>query len=197
VALPEKIRVKLSSEVAEAISLTPVVVRELPIRELMEHMLAVAGKDEPRIREMLVRGTMVSGATRFRWVGWEAGAADLQPLLAEFPDPDPQRRFEVSRCTRVILRGGRLAIDIGRDTAARKGLFSRGTFWDGLMEVAAAGRAVYAGYSYRDRADRYMRDLSTEETRKIAEAADRSRFTTIRDQVRTTAFAQAELFTGR
>src|SRR5579872_4016125 len=123
--LPQTVRVKLSSEVAEAISLTPVVVQELPIRELVEHMLTVAGKDEPRIRETLQRGTMVSGATRFRWVGWEADIAELRPLLAQFPDPDPTRLFDAARCIRVILRGGRLAIDITRETAERKGLFAR------------------------------------------------------------------------
>jgi hypothetical protein len=196
-ALLQKVRVKLSSEVAEAISLTPVVVQELPMRELLEHMLTVTGKDEPRIRETLLRGTMVSGATRFRWAGWEADLADLRPLLAEFPDPDPARPFDHTRCKRVILRGGRLAIDIGRETADRKGLFSRHSFWEGLMEVAAGGSASYAGYSYRDRADRYLRGISPEEARKIIEAADRSKFTTLRDQVRTTAFTQAELFAGR
>ena len=44
-ALPATVRVKLSSEAAESISLTPVVVQELPIRELVEHMLGVTGKD--------------------------------------------------------------------------------------------------------------------------------------------------------
>jgi|SRR5579883_1059663 hypothetical protein len=195
--LPERIRVKLSSEVAEAISLTPVVVQELPLREFLEHMLAVSGKDEPRIRETLLRGTMVSGATRFRWVGWEADMSELRPLLAQFPDPDPARPFESARCTRVILRGGRVTIDIARETAQRKGMFARRTFWDGLMEVVAGGSASYAGYSYRDRADRYLRQLLPDETRRICQAADRSKFTTLRNQVRTTSFNHAELFAGR
>ncbi len=45
-ALPPTIRVKLSSEAADSISLTPVVVQELPVRDLIEHMLGVTGKDE-------------------------------------------------------------------------------------------------------------------------------------------------------
>ena len=76
-ALPQTVRVKLSSEVAEAISITPVVLQELPVRELVEHLLGIAGKDESRIREILRRGTLVSGASRFRWAGWEA---DLESL---------------------------------------------------------------------------------------------------------------------
>jgi len=70
--LPEKIRVKLSSEAAESIALTPVVVQEMALRELIEHVLGVTGKDEARIRDLLLRGTLVSGASRFRWPGWEA-----------------------------------------------------------------------------------------------------------------------------
>ena len=69
-ALPPTVRVKLSSEAAESISLTPVIVQEMPLRELIEYMLGVAGKDEGRIRELLLRGTIVSGASRFRWSGW-------------------------------------------------------------------------------------------------------------------------------
>src|SRR5438874_1143259 len=78
-ALPDKVRVKLSSEAAEGISITPVVAREMPLRELVEYMLGVTGKDEGRVRELLLRGTLVSGASRFRWAGWEA---DPQPTPA-------------------------------------------------------------------------------------------------------------------
>ena len=90
-ALPQTVRVKLSSEVAEAISITPVVVQELAVRELVEHLLGIAGKDERRIRELLLRGTLVSGASRFRWAGWDADIESLRELLATFPDADPAR----------------------------------------------------------------------------------------------------------
>src|ERR1035437_4266018 len=88
-SLPQTVRVKLSSEVAEAISITPVVVQELPVRELIEHMLGITGKDGPRVRELLRRGTLVSGASRFRWVGWEADIEGVRQILAAFPDADP------------------------------------------------------------------------------------------------------------
>ena len=57
--LPQTVRVKLSSEAAEAISLTPVVVQDLPTIELIEHILGITGKDEPRIRDVLLRGADV------------------------------------------------------------------------------------------------------------------------------------------
>ena len=85
-ALPPTVRVKLSSEAAESISLTPVVVQEMAIRELVEHMLGVTGKDVPRIREILLRGTLVSGASRFRWAGWEVDLEGLQDLESAFED---------------------------------------------------------------------------------------------------------------
>ncbi len=44
-ALPHTIRVKLSSEAAGALSITAVVVQDLPLRDLVEHMLGVVGKD--------------------------------------------------------------------------------------------------------------------------------------------------------
>src|SRR5579872_3992610 len=106
-ALPPTIRVKLSSEAAESIALTPVVVQEIAIRDLIEHMLGITGKNEARIRELLKRGTLVSGASRFRWTGWEADADGITEVLATFPDDDPTREFAAARCRRVILRGGR------------------------------------------------------------------------------------------
>src|SRR6202049_2349646 len=106
-ALPQTVRVKLSSEAAEAISITPVLVQELPVRELVERMLGVTGKDQGRIRELLLRGTLVSGASRFRWQGWEPDLDSLREMLATFPNPEPDRPFAAERCLRAILRGGR------------------------------------------------------------------------------------------
>ncbi|MBZ5623419.1 MAG: hypothetical protein LAQ69_32560 [Acidobacteriia bacterium] len=196
-ALPQTIRVKLSSEAAEAISLTPVVVQELPIRELIEHMLGVTGKDEARIRELLLRGTLVSGASRFRWVGWESDLEGIRGVLATFPDPDPSRPFAAERCVRATLRGGRKAIEIPREAVARKGLFRRVTFWDLLMEVIGAGGATYAGYSYRQRADRYMREFTIAEAAKLRENSGLVRFSTLSEQIRSAAFSSAELWVAR
>jgi hypothetical protein len=196
-ALPQTVRVKISSEAAEAITLTAVVVQDLPLGELIEHMLGVAGKDEPRIREILLRGTLVAGASRFRWAGWEAGAEDLRTLLAAFPDPDPWLPFDPARCFRAALRGGRRAIEIPREAAAGKGLFRRGTFWDTLMEIAGDGGAVYSTYSYRSRADVYLRDFSAAEVGRLRAAAGALRYSTLRDQIQGVGFGMAELHASR
>jgi hypothetical protein len=196
-ALPQTIRVKLSSEVAESIALTPVVVQEMAVRDLLEHVLGVTGKDEARIRDLLLRGTLVSGATRFRWGGWEAEPDALRELLCTFPDPEPLRAFEAGTCVRAILRGGRQSIEIAQDVCSRKGLFQRRSFWETLMTVASAGTAAYLGYSYRDRADRYLREFTRAEAEQLRAASASIQYSTLRDQVRTGAFVQAELIAKR
>ena len=189
-------RVKLSSEAAESIALTPVVVQELAIRDLVEHMLGITGKDEARIRDLLKRGTVVSGASRFRWAGVDAVEEDVRVLLTTFPDAEPWRVFEPSRCVRLMLRGAR-SIEIGRDVGARKGLFQRSSFWDLLMELANSGQASYRSYSYKDRADRYLRELSVAEAERVRGASDAVRFSTLKDQVRVGNFTSIEMWCAR
>jgi hypothetical protein len=196
-ALPPTIRVKLSSEAAGSISLTPVVAQELPVRELVEHMLGVTGKDEARIRELLQRGSFVSGASRFRWTGWDVEAGALRELLDTFPDPDPSCPFRPAHCARVILRGGRQAIEITREAGMRKGIFQRRTFWDILMNVIAAAAPEYSGYSYRDRADRYLRELTHGDLEQLRAAHNLMRYTSVRDMLRTVGYTQAEIFAMR
>lgn len=200
-ALPSTVRVKLSSEAAEAISLTPVVVEELAIRELIDHLLGVAGKDEPRLREILLRGTLVSGGSRLRWVGWDADPAGLREILATFPDADPNRPFAPAQCVHVILRGGRQAVNIPREAARSRGglggILRRATFWDRLMEVVAGVTPVYSSYSYRDRGDRYLAELTVEHAARLRAASALIRYSTLRDRVQSVGFAQAELLVRR
>jgi hypothetical protein len=196
-ALPQTVRVKIGSEAAGAITLTAVVAQELPVRELIEHMLAVVGKDPERIREILRRGTLVAGASRFRWAGWEAEPDDLHALLATFPDADPLLPFDPARCFRAVLRGGRRTIDVSREAAARRGLFRRACFWDALMEIVSAGAVAYSGYSYSDRADLYARDFSPAEVARLRASGGALRYATLREQIQVVDFRMAELYASR
>ncbi len=187
VGLPETVRVKISSEAAEYVSLTPVVAREMTLRELVELMLGVAGKDPVRIRELLLRGSLVSGASRLRWEGFDAGVGDLAALVAGFPDADPSRAFVPSECTRVVLRAPGVQIEITRDVAAQKRALRRQSFWDVLLEIAG-GRAVrYLDYSHRDRGDRYAVDLEDTEIARLRESAGLLRYSSLEEQVRRAA----------
>ena len=160
-------------------------------------MLGVTGKDETRIGELLLRGTLVSGASRFRWVGWQSDPGSLRELLATFPDPEPGRPFAAERCIRATLRGGRQPIEIPRDPVARKSLFQRQSFWDLLMKVIAGAPPAYSRYGYRDRTDRYLRELTIAETERIRAAGDSVKYSTLRDLIRTVAFTQADLHVPR
>jgi hypothetical protein len=189
-ALPQKVRVKLSSEAAGAISVTPVVVEEMPIRELLGHLLGIAGKDEARIREILQRGSLVSGASRFRWEGWQAEVGALDQILATFPDDDPSLPFAAERCIRAVLRGshGQLRpVEVPRNT---------GRLWEALMELAGAG-LTYAGYSYREKADRYHKPLTFPEREHLRAASTRLRFRTLREEILQAAFEHAEFYVNR
>lgn len=196
-SLPATVRVKLSSEAAEGISITRVVVQELPLRDLVEHMLGITGKNETRVRELLLRGTLVSGASRFRWTGWEADRDGLRELLATFPEDDPTRLFASARCVRAVLRGGRQAVDIPREAGARKPLLRKASFWDVLMELAAAGEIQYLHYSYKDRADCYRFDIPGAAAEKLRAASEAVKYSSLRERIRSAGFVWAELFVER
>jgi|SRR5581483_11248988 len=195
--LPPIIPVKLSSEGAGMIAVTPVVVQHLTPGELIEHMLAITGKDEARIREILRRGTLVSGGSRFRWPAWDPDPDGLRELLAAFPDPDPDRPFSADRCVRAILRGAGKAMELPREVAARKRLFQRRSFWSLLMEIALARKVAYLGYSYRDRADHYVRELDPGEVEQLRTAGTRITDRALRGQMLAAPFSQAELYATR
>jgi hypothetical protein len=199
--LPETIRVKLSSEAAEYISLTPVVVQQMPVRELVEHMLGITGKDLARVRDLLLRGTLVSGASRFRWTGWEADETGVRSLLASFPDPQPERPFAAGHCIRAVLKGPRQPIMIPREAGARRGvvarLLRRRSFWDLLMTLAEAGNLRYTGYSYRDRADVYQLALGGTELQRVREASRLVRYTALEAQIQNAQIESADFYVVR
>jgi len=149
-AAPDTVRVKLSSEEAGAISLTPVVVREMPFGELLEEIAAVHGKDRVRISATLKRGSVAGGATRFRWQPVELSEAELAFVLARLPDDEPARRFEGGRCTQALFTGPGVRIAVLREVADSRRLFRRTSFWSALAQIAGASQ--YVAYSYRERA---------------------------------------------
>lgn len=192
-----RIRVKLSSEEAGSISLTPVVVQEMPLHELLEHILASAGKDEERVRGLLRRGAVVSGASRFRWEGWDEDPASLREQLAAFPDPDPARPFSPAACIRAVLRAPGRRLEIDREAGAARRLLRRRSFWEVLTAVAAAGVPVYRDYSYRHRADCYLLPLTNVELTALRRAASLLAYSGLRDAIRQITYDSLELYTGR
>jgi hypothetical protein len=63
--------------------------------------------------------------------------------------------------------------------------------------VAAAAELRYAGYSYRERADRYLREFNAAEVEQIRAASSRVKYSTLRDQILRSTFQHAELLAIR
>ena len=129
--LPETIPIKISSEAAGYVSLTPVSRQDLPCADLIERIVAVTGKRADRIAEILQRGSFVSGSARYRWERIAADVEEVEALLVRLPDEQPERPFEAAKCHTVFLRGRRTSVEIRADFAKTKRLFKKDSFWSG------------------------------------------------------------------
>ena len=159
--VPSKIRVKLVSEAAEYVSISHVVQRDFGLPELVELMLPVLGKDARRIRQILQAGTIATGDYRYRWDSLEISEDEVDAVLQDLPGPDPTRIFQPERCFLVRFRRGHETLDLPRESAARKHLFARQSFWEGLLGMASKG-VRYADYSHADKADIFVLGLDSE-----------------------------------
>jgi len=195
--LPETVRVKLSSEEAGMVSITPVVVQDLSLRELVGRMLGVTGKDPARVRELCLRGSLVSGASRFRWTGFDADLESVAALLATFPDSDPAVPFQAERCLLAVFHGPGCRIELSREAGRKRRLFRRKCFWDLFVEVLANESPRYVEYSYKEKADCYRLDLSHATSGLIRQGAALLPYKGLGDQVRRSALEWLELFVER
>ncbi|MBI3697621.1 MAG: hypothetical protein HY238_22650 [Acidobacteria bacterium] len=195
--LPETIRVKISSEAAGYLSMTPVVAQQMPVPAFLEQILRVAGKDAARIHDILRQGTVVSGASRFRWAPFEASLEELAEALRAFPDPLPGRPFDAAKCVRATLAGGRAAIELTRENASEKRWLRKRSFWQALMETAAQAAPVYQQYSYAEHADLYRAELPLDAARTLREQAGLLRYTSLEMQVREYSYDKLELWVER
>jgi hypothetical protein len=196
-ALPDPVRVKLSSEAADFISLTPVVVQDLALLDVLERIVTTTGKDLDRVRDILRRGSIVSGATRLRWQPIECDAAELAVQLSTLPEDDPTRPFDAAAFVCAVLTGAPQRIEIRKLVAERRRLLRRRTFWDHIQGLAAGAPLEYAGYLYRDRVDRYRLPLDSSQRQEMREAAMLLRFPNLARQIRTASFDGIEFHVER
>ena len=125
VSLPSTVRVRISPETAEGIGLSAVVSQQLPMQELLRNILGVTGKDPVRVAELLRRGSVVVGASRFRWEGFAADADQLTAALASFPNGEPDRPFNASNCVEAIFREGVAVIPLAREAGEKRRFLKR------------------------------------------------------------------------
>ena len=192
---PDVVRVKLSSEAAGAIALTPVVVRDMRFRELIEEVASVCGKDVLRIADILSRGNLVSGATRFRWQPVELTTEEIATTLAFLPDPDPARLFVAERCTQAVFLGPGVSISLDRDSGSARRLFHRASFWGALMQ--AADGAAYVTYRYRERADLYRAPLTLDMRERIRAALPLLKNRALAHQLQAASFDCLNIYVPR
>jgi hypothetical protein len=171
VPLPDTIPVRFTEEEAEYVSIRPVRRQIFKLRELIDMVLCVTGRDLPRVQQILRTGTIVFHFYRYWWQGFETDAAELSAVLAEFPADDPNRAFSANECAIVVLESavkGRPAFDVKKTDADHKSLFAAQSFWDCLLELAQPPQELkYGGYSFARRADLYRVELSAEQVARL------------------------------
>jgi hypothetical protein len=187
VPLPDEVHVRISSEDAGSITVTPVVHQTMPLNELVAAILSTTGKDRERVRDILHRGAVVQGGSRLRWQPIEADAAEVETLLAGFPSADPSRAFTPERCIGVRLRAGRHVVELPRDIAAQRRFLRRSSFWDALLELADRAAPQYMDYSFRTRTDEYRVRIAPNELDRLRVAARLLRYSGLSAQIESLA----------
>ena len=172
--LPETIPVRYTEEDAGYVTVRPVVRQTFRLGELLDMILSVAGKDVPRVRQLLHSGTVVYHFFRYSWEGIDASDEEVAAALARFPDADPSRPFSPEACTLAIIESGgvspRHLMELGRDAAGKRRMFRKQSFWERLLQIAANEKLWYHGYSYGRKADIYRLDLDSEVLARMEQA---------------------------
>ena len=196
-SLPDIVATKISSEAAGYVSITPVSQKEMPLAELVEQILGVTGKDSRRIREILARGSFVAGSARYRWQPIDAPEAELRSLLEGFPDPEPDRAFEPSKCQSVTLKGRRGAVELTRGMASERRWLRKQSFWELLIPALEACSPNCLRYSYSDRADVYEALLSIETVSRLQAHARLLKYSGLARQLESLEAETAEIVVER
>jgi len=160
---PETIPVRFTEEDADNFNIRPVKRQTFRPHELLDMILRVTGKDSARVRQILHSGTIVYHFYRYWWQSLDLSAEELATALANFPSDDPSRPFRADQCSAVTLESAPAAhrtIEITRESAGRKPLFSSASLWDRLMSLAANAAPQYSAYSFERAADVYLLTLA-------------------------------------
>lgn len=193
--LPQQITVKISSEEAGAISLTPVVSQEMKPEELVKLALGANGKDVQRVKETLWRGTISVGATRYRWTPIEVDASEIEEMFRLFPNPEPSRAFAADRCREIHLVGPSTRLTLMREDTARRRWFRRRSLWDEVLAVAES--LTYVTYSYKEGADIFTATLSSQGSARLRRAAPLAVYSRTSEQLRGGHVQRIEFYVTR
>ena len=157
--LPETISVQYTEESAGYLAMTPVVRQTFKLGELVDLVVSVEGKSAEQLGHVLRAGAASYNGYHYKWEGFAASPAELAGLLAVYPDDDPSRAFELSAASSAILEIGggteTMLVEIPREAASARRLFTRRSPWDVLLAVAKESPPRYERYDYAQRGDRF------------------------------------------
>src|SRR3974390_3920318 len=104
--LPQQIPVRYSDEDAGYLSMRPVVKQTFQLRELLDLVVSVVGKDPARVQQIFRTGSVVYNGYRYAWESLQAEIPELETLLATFPGDDPTRAFNAGQAVGVLFESG-------------------------------------------------------------------------------------------
>ena len=177
--------------------MSPVVQQMMTLPELIERILGLTGKDPVRVREILSRGTLVHGPSRYRWEPLDTAETDLTGLLGQFPDAQPNRPFYASLCHLIAIRGRRGSIRLSRKVAGARRWLKKVSYWDILLEIFENSEPRYKNYSYTERADIYSISLSSELVGDLLSKGTLLKYTSLIEKIRYTEPTGADAFVER
>jgi hypothetical protein len=195
VSLPLTVRVRISSENVEGIGLSPVVAQDMPFEDLMILMLGIAGKDVSRIGEIISRGSLVSGASRLRWSGFDVLESEVASYLSRFPDSDPSQPFVPERCYLAVIHAGPKQLPLEREAGMKRKFLRRRCFWNELLAVVSS--PGYLHYSYRDRGDVFGWKPDAAAQNRLRDAASLLPYSGFASQIRAAGVAMVHLYVRR
>jgi hypothetical protein len=170
-ALPEQISVRYTEEDAGFVSVRPVVTQTFRLRELADMVVSAVGKDPQRVQKIFASGTVIYNSYRYWWGGIPAGLAEIESVLANFPDDDPSRTFDPSTAVAALFEIGggvqRTMVEITRKEASEKKLFGKITPWDLLLQTVSPFPARYEKYSHARKADLFRISLPYENAQEL------------------------------
>jgi hypothetical protein len=171
VPIPETISVRYTEESAAYLAMAPVVKQTFQIAELVDMVVRVAGKDMARVERILSGGAILYNGYRYSWEGFTLTPQELAGLLVTFPDDEPSRAFDAASVFMIILEIGggaeRVLVEISREQAAAKRLFSRRSPWDALISCAKEFPPRYEKYDHGRHGDRFRSVLHDEAARRL------------------------------
>jgi hypothetical protein len=173
-ALPEIIPTRYTEQDAGYMSVRPVIKQTFQLRELIDLIVSVAGKDAARVQQILGRGSAVYHGFRYCWDALAAELPELEALLAAFPDDDPSRPFVPEAASAVLFEMGggtqRTVTEILQQAALHKRLFAKQSPWDVLTGFAKSHTARYEKYDHARKADLFRLTIPFEPAQQLLAA---------------------------